>query len=65
MKNLFVGHLSYNVDEEWLTREFEKYGELAAVRIITDRETGRSKGLVTYIHPMFPLRLTALQIWLR
>lgn len=43
-RNLFVGHLSYNVDEEWLTREFESFGELSGVRIITDRETGRSKG---------------------
>ena len=43
-RNLFVGHLSYNVDEEWLTREFESFGELSAVRVITDRDTGRSKG---------------------
>ncbi|CAF9940377.1 MAG: hypothetical protein ALECFALPRED_008534 [Alectoria fallacina] len=27
-RNLFVGRLSYNVDEEWLTREFESFGEL-------------------------------------
>jgi nucleolin len=43
-KNLFVGSLSWNVDEEWLTREFEEFGELTGVRIITDRNTGRSKG---------------------
>jgi nucleolin len=43
-KNLFVGQLSWNVDEEWLTREFESYGELSSVRIITDKNTGRSKG---------------------
>ena len=43
-RNLFVGRLSYNVDEEWLTREFESFGELSAVRVITDRDTGRSKG---------------------
>jgi nucleolin len=42
--NLFVGNLSWNVDEEWLTREFEEFGELSGVRIITDRNTGRSKG---------------------
>jgi len=42
--NLFVGNLSWNVDEEWLTREFEEYGELSGVRLITDRSTGRSKG---------------------
>lgn len=42
--NLFVGNISWNVDEEWLTREFEEFGELTGVRIITDRESGRSKG---------------------
>lgn len=42
--NLFVGNLSWNIDEEWLTREFEEFGELQGVRIITDRDSGRSKG---------------------
>lgn len=42
--NLFCGNLSWNVDEDWLTREFEEFGELSGVRIITDRESGRSKG---------------------
>lgn len=43
-KNLFVGQLSWNVDEDWLTREFERFGELSSVRIISDKNTGRSKG---------------------
>jgi nucleolin len=43
-KNLFVGSLSWSVDEEWLTREFQEFGELTGVRVITDRNTGRSKG---------------------
>ena len=46
IKNLFVGSLSWNVDEDWLTREFESFGELSGVRVITDRESGRSKGSV-------------------
>lgn len=41
--NLFVGNLSWNVDEEWLGREFEEFSP-RAVRIVTDRATGRSKG---------------------
>lgn len=44
IKNLFVGNLSWNVDEEWLNREFESFGEITGVRIISDRATGRSKG---------------------
>ncbi|KAJ5885132.1 hypothetical protein N7495_009642 [Penicillium taxi] len=42
--NLFVGNLSWNVDEEWLQREFEEFGELSGCRIVTDRESGRSRG---------------------
>lgn len=42
--NLFVGNLSWNVDEEWLASEFQEFGELAGVRIVTERETGRSRG---------------------
>lgn len=42
--NLFVGNLSWNVDEDWLQREFEEFGEISSVRLITDRDTGRSKG---------------------
>lgn len=43
-KNLFVGNLSWNVDEDWLTREFEGFGELTGARVISDKATGRSKG---------------------
>ena len=46
--NLFVGNLSWNVDEDWLTREFERFGDLTGVRVITDKATGRSKGLVQW-----------------
>ena len=43
-KNLFIGNLSWNVDEDWLTREFEEFGELTGARVISDKQTGRSKG---------------------
>lgn len=44
IKNLFVGSLSWNVDEDWLYREFEKFGTITGCRVISDRESGRSKG---------------------
>lgn len=44
IKNLFVGNLSWNVDEDWLAREFEGFGEIVGCRIISDRDTQRSKG---------------------
>ena len=43
-KNLFVGNLSWNIDDEWLYREFEEFGEITRANVLTDRESGRSKG---------------------
>ena len=63
--NLFVGNLSWNIDEEWLAREFESFGELKSTRIITDRESGRSKGSDEFSHSLKVVCLTCLQIWLR
>ena len=42
--NIFVGNLSYTTTEDSLRRLFEQYGEVTSVRIINDRETGRSRG---------------------
>ena len=43
-KNLFVGNLSWNIDDEWLYREFEEFGEITRANVLTDKATGRSKG---------------------
>ncbi len=43
-KRLFVGNLSYQTTESDLTNLFEQAGEVESASIITDRETGRSKG---------------------
>ncbi|MFC1616938.1 RNA recognition motif domain-containing protein [Candidatus Margulisiibacteriota bacterium] len=42
--NIFVGNLPYTIKEDELTQSFGEYGEVTRVKIITDRETGRSKG---------------------
>ena len=42
--NIFVGSLPFKIEESELKEIFEEYGEVATVKIITDRETGRSKG---------------------
>ena len=44
MKKLYVGNLSYKTSESDLRKNFEKYGVVNQVSIITDHETGRSKG---------------------
>ncbi|KAJ7539187.1 hypothetical protein O6H91_11G080800 [Diphasiastrum complanatum] len=41
---LFVGGLSWGADENTLREAFSSYGEVIDVRIITDRDTGRSRG---------------------
>ncbi len=42
--NLYIGNLSYKATEEELKAFFERFGAVSAARIITDRETGRSRG---------------------
>ncbi len=42
--NIYVGNLSYGVDEDGLKQTFEEYGEVTSVKIISDKFTGRSKG---------------------
>lgn len=41
---LYVGNLSYSVKSEDLTNFFSDFGAVSSVKIITDRDTGRSKG---------------------
>ncbi len=43
-KKLYVGNLSYNTHDEDLRDAFSKIGEVLSVTLITDKETGRSKG---------------------
>jgi cold-inducible RNA-binding protein len=44
VKNIFVGNLSFNSTEESVRSLFERYGAVNSARIMTDRDTGRSRG---------------------
>ncbi len=44
MKNIFVGNLDFNTSEDELRQMFAAYGQVDRVSIMTDRETGRSRG---------------------
>lgn len=50
-KKLFVGGLSWNTNSDSLRQAFESYGAVEDARVITDRETGRSRGFgfVTFV----------------
>jgi RNA recognition motif-containing protein len=41
---LFVGGLSWGTDDEALRDAFSEFGDVSDVKVITDRETGRSRG---------------------
>ncbi len=43
-KKLYVGNLAYSVEENSLREVFAQYGNVTSVKIIVDRESGRSKG---------------------
>ena len=50
---LFVGGLSWGTTDDRLKEAFARFGEVTEAKIITDRETGRSRGFgfVTYAEP--------------
>ena len=43
-KKLYVGNLSYGVDDGRLAQMFEPFGSVQSAQVIMDRDTGRSKG---------------------
>ena len=42
--NIYVGNLPFSTSQEELRSIFSAFGEVSAVRIVSDRETGRPKG---------------------
>jgi len=50
---LFVGSLSWDTDDRGLEEAFAKFGEVTQASVVTDRDTGRSRGFgfVTFTNP--------------
>lgn len=42
--NIYVSNLSFNIQDEDLRGFFESFGEVTSAKVVTDRETGRSRG---------------------
>jgi len=51
-KKLFAGGLSWNTNDEGLRQAFEPFGEITEAKVITDRDTGRSRGFgfITFVN---------------
>lgn len=43
-KKLYVGNLAFSVTDQELNSTFMQFGTVASAKVITDRDTGRSKG---------------------
>ena len=50
---LYVGNLPYNISDDQLQAMFAKFGTPDSARVITDRDTGQSKGFgfVEFVNP--------------
>jgi RNA recognition motif-containing protein len=44
VKNIFVGNLDFSATESSVRALFEPYGKVDRVNLVTDRDTGRSRG---------------------
>ena len=42
--NIYVGNLSWGMSDHELQKTFEEYGSVDSARVVTDRDTGRSRG---------------------
>jgi cold-inducible RNA-binding protein len=43
-KKIYVGNLPYTINDESLQNMFQEFGSVESAKVITDRDTGRSKG---------------------
>lgn len=51
MTKLYVGNLSFGVTDSDLSRMFEPYGAVESAQVVTDRDTGRSRGFGFVVMP--------------
>jgi len=43
-QKIYVGNLSFSITNQDLQTKFEQYGNVSSAKVVTDRDTGRSKG---------------------
>jgi RNA recognition motif-containing protein len=59
--NIYVGNLSYDATEDSVREAFAVYGTVTSVNIITDRETGRSRGFAFVELAYTPVAAAAIE----
>ena len=59
--NIYVANLNYKVQDENLRELFEEYGEVSSAKVISDRETGQSRGFGFVEMPDESDALTAIE----
>jgi cold-inducible RNA-binding protein len=59
-KRIYVGNLPYSIDDRQLAEMFSEYGTVAEATVITDRDTGQSKGFGFVQMPVDAEALTAI-----
>jgi len=59
--DIYVGNLPYQASEQDLRQLFEPYGDVAAVRVVTDKFSGQSKGFAFVEMPNRPEALQAIE----
>ena len=59
--NIYVGNLAFTTTDHDLRQLFEPYGVVDTINIITDRDTGRSKGFGFVEMPETPAAKSAIQ----
>lgn len=42
--NIYIANINFRAQEDQLKELFQQYGEVSSVKIVADRETGRSRG---------------------
>lgn len=60
---IFVGGLAWETQRETMRRYFEQFGEILEAVVITDKNTGRSKGY-GFVSPFLPLIFRSLFVHL-
>ena len=59
--DIYVGNLSYEVEENTIRALFESHGNVSGVKLLTDRETGRSRGIAFVTMDDFKEAKTAIK----